>query len=142
MFELSREPLEGRNFAGRLADLDAGALVVFEGRVRRRNLEKDVRFIEYEAAEQEATEEFARLVGQLRDRFAISDALCVHRVGQVRVGEVAVWLGVTAVHRGEAFAACQRALDELKRRLPIWKKEHYTDGTSGWIGGDAHAKVG
>jgi adenylyltransferase/sulfurtransferase len=64
----------------------------------------------------------------------IVGARCVHRVGRLAVGEVAVWIGVIAGHRDEAFRACRFIIDEVKRRVPLWKKEHYTDGRSAWIG--------
>ena len=64
----------------------------------------------------------------------VIDARCVHRVGRLAVGDVAVWIGVIAGHRDEAFRACRFIIDEVKRRVPIWKKEHYRDGSSEWIG--------
>jgi molybdopterin synthase catalytic subunit len=60
-------------------------------------------------------------------------AACVHRVGDLRVGELAVWVGVSAPHRDEAFRACRYIIDEVKHRVPIWKKEHYVNGDSGWV---------
>jgi adenylyltransferase/sulfurtransferase len=63
----------------------------------------------------------------------VARAACVHRVGALAVGELAVWVGVSAAHRGEAFAACRYIIDEVKHRVPIWKKEHYADGDSGWV---------
>jgi molybdopterin synthase catalytic subunit len=66
-------------------------------------------------------------------RFGVARAACVHRVGELAVGELAVWVGVSAPHRDEAFRACRYIIDEVKHRLPIWKKEHYLDGDSGWV---------
>ena len=59
--------------------------------------------------------------------------MAVHRVGHLRIGELAVWVGVSAAHRGAAFTACRYIIDELKARVPIWKKEHYTSGSTQWI---------
>ena len=66
-------------------------------------------------------------------RFGISAACCVHCLGTLEIGELAVWVGVSAAHRDEAFAACRFIIDEVKLRVPIWKKEHYADGDSGWV---------
>ena len=60
-------------------------------------------------------------------------AACEHRLGDLAIGEVAVWVGVSAPHRDEAFRACRYIIDEVKHRLPIWKKEHYVNGDSGWV---------
>jgi molybdopterin synthase catalytic subunit len=136
MFALSPKPLEGEYYAKQLSNPEAGAFVYFEGRVRNLNRERPVTQIEYEAAADQVEKEFRRIVEELRRQFPILDIHCVHRTGVVRVGEVAIWVGVTAAHRSVAFAACQYAIDELKRRLPIWKKEQYADGTSAWLGSE------
>ncbi|MDE2055464.1 MAG: molybdenum cofactor biosynthesis protein MoaE, partial [Xanthomonadaceae bacterium] len=66
-------------------------------------------------------------------RFAVQRIACVHRVGDLALGEMAVWVGVSAGHRAEAFDACRYVIDEVKARVPIWKREHYVDGASGWL---------
>ena len=65
--------------------------------------------------------------------FPIEHALCIHRVGSLGLGDMAVWVGVSSAHRGEAFEACRFIIDEVKHRVPIWKKEHYRSGDSGWV---------
>ena len=70
---------------------------------------------------------------EARARFGLERACCAHRVGQLQIGELAVWVGVSAAHRGEAFDACRYIIDQVKHRLPIWKKEYYADGDSGWV---------
>jgi molybdopterin synthase catalytic subunit len=67
------------------------------------------------------------------ERFGIHNALCHHRTGTLSVGDMAVWIGVTASHRDSAFDACRYIIDEIKQRVPIWKKEHYDEGTSTWL---------
>ncbi|HEV7431626.1 MAG TPA: molybdenum cofactor biosynthesis protein MoaE, partial [Steroidobacteraceae bacterium] len=74
-----------------------------------------------------------RVIAEARQRFGIHNALCVHRLGALELGEVAVWVGAAATHRDEAFGACRYIIDEVKHRLPIWKKEHYESGDSGWV---------
>jgi adenylyltransferase/sulfurtransferase len=80
-------------------------------------------------------------VRQAIEKFGVSRAACVHRVGDLAVGELAVWVGVSAAHRQEAFAACRYIIDEVKHRVPIWKKEHYEDGDSGWVNCERCAEV-
>lgn len=137
MFILSVTPLEEHGFGGRPVPPESGACVFFEGRVRKSSRGREVVFMEYEAAEEMAHREFEKITGELKKKFEILDIRCAHRIGKVHAGEVAVWVGVTAAHRDAAFAACRGALDELKQRLPIWKKEHYADGMSEWVLRDA-----
>lgn len=133
-FMLADQPLDVAALSGALQGPEVGALAVFEGRVRRTNLGRQVLRLEYEAAPELAEPEFERLANEIRDRFEILDLRCVHRTGSLEIGDCAVWIGVTAAHREPAFDACRMLIDELKHRLPIWKKEHYADGDSGWIG--------
>ncbi|HEX4619540.1 MAG TPA: molybdenum cofactor biosynthesis protein MoaE, partial [Steroidobacteraceae bacterium] len=92
-----------------------------------------VRRLEYEAYETLAVREAERIVAEALSRFGVRHAACAHRVGELAVGELAVWVGVSAPHRDEAFRACRYIIDEIKHRLPIWKKEHYLNGDSGWV---------
>ena len=133
MFELSEQPLREDQLAKQLEDEQSGACVIFAGRVRRRNQQREVEFIEYEAAESETQAEFAKILSELREKHDVQGVRCVHRTGTVRVGEVAVWIGVSSVHRSPAFSACQYVINELKKRMPIWKKEHYSDGSAEWL---------
>lgn len=116
-----------------MATPGAGAVVHFEGHVRDTNQNRHVTRLEYEAADKIEEKEFAKIVDEVHAQYAIIGLTCVHRVGTLNVGEIAVWIGVTAPHRAAAFEACRYVIDELKKRVPIWKKEHYTDGDSGWI---------
>jgi molybdopterin synthase catalytic subunit len=92
-----------------------------------------VRHLEYEAFEALAVREGERIIAEAIARFGVAHAACVHRVGDLAIGELAVWVGVSAPHRHEAFLACRYIIDEVKRRVPIWKKEHYVSGDSGWV---------
>ena len=114
-------------------DAHAGACVTFEGRVRNQNDGKGVQALDYEAHASLAIKEGERILAEARARFEILDAMCVHRTGSLRLGDIAVWIAVVAVHRGAAFEACRFIIDESKARVPIWKKEHYSDGSTGWI---------
>lgn len=116
-----------------LRDPAAGGYVSFEGWVREFNEGRQVLRLEYEAFEQLALKEGGRIVEAALRRFPIRHAHCIHRVGTLDLGELAVWVGVSAEHRGEAFEACRFIIDEVKHRVPIWKKEYYRDGDSGWV---------
>jgi molybdopterin synthase catalytic subunit len=113
----------------------SGACVTFEGWVRDHNdgASAPVLALEYEAHAAIAEAEGAKILGEALERFAISAARCEHRVGKLAIGDCAVWVGVTAAHRGAAFDACRYVIDETKSRVPIWKKEHYRDGQSSWV---------
>jgi molybdopterin synthase catalytic subunit len=87
----------------------------------------------YEAFEALAIKEGERIVREAIAKFGVVNAACVHRVGDLAIGDLAVWVGVSSRHRAEAFAACRYIIDEVKHRVPIWKKEHYVNGDSGWV---------
>lgn len=116
-----------------LENQSAGAYVGFEGWIRDRNEGQDVLRLEYEVYEPLAIKEGRKVLDEARAQFSILHAACVHRSGLLELGECAVWVGVTSVHRDEAFAACRFIIDQVKVRLPIWKKEHYVEGHSGWV---------
>ncbi len=132
-FSFSSGPLEPERHREALADPSAGGYASFEGWVRDHNEGRTVRRLEYEAFETLAVKEGERIVAEAVARFGVTRAACVHRVGSLAIGDLAVWVGVSSAHRGEAFAACRYIIDEVKHRVPIWKKEHYTDGDSGWV---------
>jgi molybdopterin synthase catalytic subunit len=114
-------------------DVAAGGYVSFEGWVRDHNEGREVTRLEYEAFQDLAVKEGERILAEALRRFPIKRALCIHRVGELGLSDMAVWVGVSSVHRGEAFAACRFIIDEVKHRVPIWKKEHYRSGDSGWV---------
>lgn len=134
MFRLSSTKLKPTALRRKLIDARAGGYVSFEGRVRNRNAGRAVCLLEYEAYRALAEKEGARIIAEARRKFAIYSAACVHRRGRLRVGDIAVWAGVAAAHRGAAFAACSYIIEETKKRVPIWKKEHYATGRAEWIG--------
>lgn len=133
MFKISKQPIDAAALQRALGDERAGACVTFEGWVRNRNEGQPVSSLEYEAYVPLATSEGEKVLAEARTKFALLGAACVHRVGHLRLGEMAVWVGVTAEHRGAAFDACRYIIDEAKARLPIWKKEHYASGATAWI---------
>jgi molybdopterin synthase catalytic subunit len=132
-FSFSAVPFSPEGLRASLADPACGGYASFEGWVRDHNEGRRVLRLEYEAYEALAVKEGERIVAEALERFGVRRVACVHRVGDLAIGEVAVWVGVSAAHRDEAFAACRYVIDEVKHRLPIWKKEHYPGGDSGWV---------
>ncbi|MBV9696998.1 MAG: molybdenum cofactor biosynthesis protein MoaE [Gammaproteobacteria bacterium] len=138
-FAFTQAPIEAAQLQRGLAAPECGGFASFEGWVRDHNEGRRVARLEYEAFEALAVREGERILAEALQRFPVARAACVHRLGTLAVGEVAVWVGISAPHRAEAFAACRYVIDEVKHRLPIWKKEHYTDGDSGWVNCEACA---
>ena len=132
-FAFSQTPLTPDSYRIELADPAAGGYAAFEGWVRNHNEGHAVTRLEYEAFEALANKEGERIVAEAISRFGVLRAACVHRTGSLAIGELAVWVGVSSRHRAEAFAACRYIIDEVKHRVPIWKKEHYANGDSGWV---------
>jgi molybdopterin/thiamine biosynthesis adenylyltransferase/molybdopterin synthase catalytic subunit/rhodanese-related sulfurtransferase len=132
-FRFSRTAIDVASLRAELADPACGGYTSFEGLVRNHNEGLSVRHLEYEAFEPLAVKEGERIVAEAIERFGIERAACVHRIGDLAIGDMAVWVGASARHRDEAFRACRYIIDEVKHRVPIWKKEHYENGDSGWV---------
>ncbi len=130
--ELSEEPLDAAAIAARVRSDADGAVVTFAGVVRETSRGETVQALVYEAYGSMARRQMEALATEARRRWPIGDVAVVHRTGTLRVGEVSVVIAVTAPHREEAFLACKWLIDELKRTVPIWKKEIYTEGET-WI---------
>jgi molybdopterin synthase catalytic subunit len=111
-----------------------GAVCVFVGVVRNENRGRGVKRLEYEAYEEMALPLMEEIAAETRRLFPVTEVRLVHRLGRLEIGEASVAVAVTSPHRGEAFAACRFAIDALKAKVPIWKKEYYADG-SAWLEG-------
>ena len=133
MMLMTTERIDPERLRDQLLDHAAGAYASFEGWIRNVNEGKEVRRLEYEAYEPVAVSEGKVIIDEACKKFGILHAACVHRHGLLELGECAVWVGVSSGHRDEAFLACRYIIDEVKIRLPIWKKEHYVNGDSGWV---------
>lgn len=116
-----------------MSDPNCGAYAQFEGWVRNVNEGRDVERLEYEVYEPLAEREGMRIIEEAVREFGLTRAVCVHRSGLLELGDCAVIVAVTAPHRDEAFRGCRYIIDEVKARLPIWKKEHYADGEREWV---------
>jgi molybdopterin synthase catalytic subunit len=132
-FRLSDAPIDAAALRDAIEDPAAGACVTFEGWVRNHNAKRDVTRLDYQAYGALAEEEGEAILADAIAKFSLRAARCVHRAGALAVGDMAVWVGVSADHRDAAFGACRWIIDEVKRRVPIWKNEHYADGESGWL---------
>lgn len=131
--QLSKAPLSLDLVVASLSAPAVGALVTFLGTVRDMNEGRAVTLLEYEAYELMAVAEMRRIVGELELEWPGVSVAVHHRVGGLGVGDVAVICAASAPHRGEAFAACREAIDQIKARVPIWKREHGPDGPY-WVG--------
>jgi molybdopterin synthase catalytic subunit len=116
-----------------LADDSCGACVALHGWIRNHNEGREVERLEYEVYRPLACKEGAKILAEAARKFNIEHAACVHRQGLLEISEPAVLVGVSAAHRAAAFDACRYIIDEVKKRLPIWKKEHYADGSREWV---------
>ncbi|MBV8638220.1 MAG: molybdenum cofactor biosynthesis protein MoaE [Candidatus Eremiobacteraeota bacterium] len=134
MIRLQSGPIDARDLEAAVRSDACGGIVTFLGIVRNRAHDgRDVDGLEYEAHEEMALAEFETIASEVRERFPGVRLAIVHRTGALAIGETAVAVCAAAPHRSEAFDACEYAIDELKARAPIWKKERYTDGSGEWI---------
>jgi molybdopterin synthase catalytic subunit len=131
-FRISATAIEVAPLREALLAQAAGAYASFEGWVRDHNEGRAVLGLAYEAYEALAESEGEKVLAEARAKFAIVDVACVHRSGELAIGELAVWVGVSAAHRDAAFSACRYVIDEVKARVPIWKRERYADGEALW----------
>lgn len=114
---------------------EAGGVDIFLGTTRRWTAGRETVLLEYECYESMALSEMERLLREAEDRWPISRACLLHRIGEVPVLETSVIVGVSTPHRDAAFAACRYLIDELKQRVPIWKRERFADGSTEWVEG-------
>ena len=111
-----------------------GAIVVMSGTVREQTAGKSVSFLEYQAYEPMAIAIFRQIAAEIRTKWQDTQRVVIHhRVGRLQIGEISVLVAIGCPHRAEAFEACRYAIDTLKHNAPIWKKEHWADGSSNWV---------
>ena len=132
-FRISDAPIDAPALQAGLRDPRAGACASFEGWVRDHNDGRAVDGLRYEAYIALAEAEGTAILAEARQRFDLVEAACVHRIGDLAIGDLAVWVGASAAHRGPAFEACRWIIDEVKARVPIWKHERYAGGETGWL---------
>ena len=119
-----------------------GAVSLFLGTVRESNEGRPVEGIDYTAYVAMAEAELARIVGEAGERFGVTSLVVEHRIGTLALGEVSVGIAAAHAHRAHALDAVRHVIEEIKKRVPIWKLEHYADGTRGWVDPTArHAEL-
>lgn len=133
-FSICLAPLSIDEIYGLVDDPANGAVVVMSGMVRHQTDGKAVIALEYQAYQPMALIVFQQIATQIRSRWSQVTAIAIyHRIGRLEIGEISVLVAVGCPHRREAFEACQYAIDTLKHQAPIWKKEHWADGSSSWV---------
>lgn len=143
-FELTNDPISIETVARRVVPPECGATVTLDGYARKYTRDKktaelhETLYLVYEAYEEMALKELRKLIGQAHEKFEISNVGIVHRTGRLEIGETSVVISVAAPHRRAAFEACEWLIKELKRTVPIWKKEVYA-GREEWIEGESDA---
>jgi len=133
--ELVRQPIVIEPLVAAAARPDCGAVATFLGTTRDHHEGRRVVRLAYEAYEPMALDALVAIEREATQRFQIASCRIVHRLGEVALSEASVAVVVAAAHRGPAFDACRWAMDELKRTVPIWKKESYAEGGEGWVEG-------
>lgn len=140
-FELTDQPLDIGEIARRVVPPECGATVTLDGYARQFTKDKttgevrETEYLEYEAYEPMALKEMEKLIERVKAEFEISNVGIVHRLGRLEIGETSIVISVASPHRRAAFAACEWLIKELKRTVPIWKKEVYRGGET-WVEGD------
>ncbi len=133
-FAITFAPLSLEEVYALADDPSNGAVVVMSGMVRNQTDGKPVMALEYQAYEQMALQVFHQIAADIRERWhQVKRVVIHHRIGRLQIGETSVLVAVGCPHRSEAFAACKYAIDTLKHTAPIWKKEHWADGSSSWV---------
>jgi len=133
MMQLTHHRLEVADLLAEVQSPERGGTCVFLGTVRN---DAGVTSIDYSAYESMAVEEIERILAEARERWPRSRVMLQHRLGVIPVGEASIAIAAAAPHRDEAFAACRYAIEEVKKRLPVWKKELRGDGSEQWV--EAH----
>lgn len=129
---VSEEPLRISEAEAFCNDPGGGGIAFFSGIVRNKNNDKEVLRLEYEAYAPMAEKEMRMLAEEVAERWPVLKAAVLHRIGRLQIGDTAVIIAVQTVHRAEAFEACRFLIDNLKERVPIWKREVYADGEE-WL---------
>jgi molybdopterin synthase catalytic subunit len=130
---LRETPLDVDEVLAALGDEESGGLTVFIGRVRNHDHGLDVRGLEY-SAHPTALDALRRVCAAVAEEYDVHGVAALHRVGPLAIGDIAVVVATTASHRGDAFAASRALIDTLKAEVPIWKHQHFADGTTEWVG--------
>lgn len=136
MFRVTNQPIDLNELVRYVADAEAGAIVPFIGTTRNNNEGRKVLALDYDGYPEMAEKELARIGAAAKNQWPICKMAIVHRLGPVQIGEASVIIVVSSAHRDAAFAASRFAIEEIKKTVPIWKKEVF-EGGEVWIGTQA-----
>ena len=139
--DITIEPIDSSTVVERVGAPEDGAVALFLGTVRNRNEGRPVGGMEYEGYGEMAREQLAAIVAEAAARAGTDRIAAVHRLGELAIGEVSVAIAVSTPHRAEAFDAARYVIEEIKKRLPVWKRERYLDGKAEWLKGEVPAGV-
>ena len=132
-FALLDEAIDAQRLKDMLQDEQCGALATFEGWVRNHNNDSQVTSLTYYGYEKLAINQGKLIIEEAKRLFDIENAVAIHRIGALEIGDMAVWVGVSSKHRYPAFDACKWILDTIKADIPVWKQEYYQDQSSKWL---------
>ena len=133
--EITSDPLDPARLLSRVGASEDGAVLLFLGTVRDHADGRSVSGMRYEGYEEMALEVLRRIAGEAEERFSTPHLAVAHRLGALEIGEVSVVVAVSSPHRAEAYGASRYVMEEIKRRLPVWKKEFYVEGAPRWVRG-------
>ena len=131
---LTREPIDIQEVLQQVRDADCGAVLLFLGTVREMTGDKQTLHLEYEAYPEMALSKLNQIVEEVETRWPGARAAITHRLGHLEIGDISVAIAVACPHRAQAYEASRHAIEQLKKIVPIWKKENWADGTSEWVG--------
>jgi molybdopterin synthase catalytic subunit len=133
--DVTTNPIDAGDVLARVGSPEDGAVLLFLGVVRNHAEGRAVDGMRYDAYEAMARSVLAEIAREASERYGTDRLAVVHRVGDLKLGEISVAIAVSTPHRAEAYAANREIIEEIKKRLPVWKKEHYLDGASSWVEG-------
>ena len=130
---ITDQPISTPQFLSQNQDESCGASASFVGTVRNHHQGKSVEKLYYECYKAMANKQIGLIIDRIKETWGVYNIRLLHRVGWLEVGDVAIVIEVQSGHRAEAFEACRAVLEEVKKKIPIWKKEVYTSGQSDWV---------
>jgi len=139
LFSISMDPINNQEVIDKVIHHNSGAVSVFIGTVREMTGDKQTRFLEYEAYVPMAEKQLEKIGDEITQKWPEAKSAITHRIGTLQISDVAVTIAVSTPHRQDAFEASRYAIERIKEIVPIWKKEHYTDGEE-WVGNQKGTK--
>lgn len=133
--QITTDGIDPQALLARVGDPSSGAVILFLGVVRNHNEGRGVEAMRYEAYDEMAQGTLDEILAEAEERYEVGHLAAVHRVGELGIGDISVAIAVSSPHRADAYEASRYVIEEIKVRLPIWKKERFEDGTSEWVEG-------